>query len=265
MLFGSGIVLLVSGLGAAASQSWLSMRVLATVLPGMALLALFARAQATDPAPLMPPIIFRSPGVALGFTAAFTSWAATYAALFLTPYVMQQGLGFSVHKAGFIMTASPVAMLVLAPLSGYLSDRFGPYLFTLAGLAVTASGLLLLSRLQPGWTAADLYWRLLLLGTGRGLFNSPNVSSIMGAVPRTVAGVTGGLNATVRNLANTLAVALAAAIFHWQSGGRTDANSLVLAYQVTLMLAAVLAAAGLVPALMRGIRGWGFPRKYSGT
>jgi MFS family permease len=151
------------------------------------------------------------------------------------------------------MTASPLAMLVTAPLSGYLSDRFGPRPFTIAGLSIAASGLFLLSRMDPGWTSADLYWRLALLGAGWGLFNSPNVSTIMSAVPRAVAGITGGLNAVVRNLANTVAVALAAAYFHWQSGGRSDVDSLVYAYQATLIVAAALAVVGLVPAWLRRV------------
>lgn len=253
LLFGSGIVLFMSGLGAAASQSWLSLPVLGAALPGVALLLLFARSQQTAPAPLMPPVIFRTPGVALGMGAAFISFTAGYTATFLTPYVVQNALGFSVGETGYLMTASPLAMLVTAPLSGYLSDRFGPRLFTILGLSTSASGLFLLSRMEPGWTMHDLYWRLLLLGAGWGLFNSPNVSTIMSAVPRAVAGVTGGINATIRNLANTLAVALAAAYFHWQAGGYSDAHSLVHAYQATLIWAGVIAAVGLVPAWLRQV------------
>lgn len=253
LLFGSGIVLTMSGFGAAASQPWQSLPVAGALLAGAILLVAFARSQTRVPAPLMPPVIFQTPGVALGMLAAFISFSAGFTATFLTPYVIQQGLDFSVRDAGLVMTASPLAMLVTAPVSGYLSDRFGPRLFTLAGLATAATGLLLLSRLEPGWTESDLYWRLLLLGAGWGMFNSPNVSTIMSAVPRAVAGVTGGLNAVVRNLANTMAVALAALYFHWQSGGRHDVDSLVSAYQATLILAAALAAIGLIPAWLRRV------------
>lgn len=208
-------------------------------------------ARGGEPEPLMPPVIFQSPGVALGLTAAFISFTAGNMATFLTPYVMQEGLGFAVSQAGLIMTAAPLAMLVSAPVSGYLSDKFGPRPFTVAGLAAMAVALFLLSRLGTDWTAADLYWRLAVQGVGWGLFNSPNWATIMGAVPPTVAGVTGGINATTRNLGNTAAVAFAAAYFHRQSMGMFDPDILVDAYRSTMVLAAALAAVGIAPAMLR--------------
>lgn len=281
-LFISGIVLLMFGLGSVANASLLAPIVVVPVVIGAVLLAVFARSQIRGesrmrleregshrggggttpidgtglaprpgPEPLMPPVIFQSPGVALGLTAAFISFAAGNMSTFLTPYVMQEGLGFTVSEAGLIMTAAPLAMLLSAPLSGYLSDMFGPRPFTVAGLVFMASGLFLLSRMEAGWTAADVYWRLALQGVGWGLFNSPNWATIMSAVPQSVAGVTGGINATVRNLGNTTAVALAAAYFHWQSMGLIDPASLIYGYRATLWPAAVFAAIGIVPALLR--------------
>lgn len=250
-LFIGGIVPFMFGLGSVANKSWLSPVVLVPVLVGAVLLCLFARSQARSEDPLMPPIIFKSPGVTLGLTAAWISFAAGNMATFLTPYVLQQGLAFTVSEAGLIMTAAPLAMLISAPLSGYLSDVFGPRPFTVAGLVFMASGLLFLSRLEANWTAADVYWRLMLQGVGWGLFNSPNWATIMGAVPQNVAGVTGGINATVRNLGHSAAVALAAAYFHRQSLGLIDPGSLVHAYRMTMVLAGTFAAFGIVPALLR--------------
>lgn len=250
-LFVGGIVPLMFGLGTAANEALSSPSVAVPVMAGAALLLLFAGTQARAETPLMPPDIFRSPGVALGLTAAFISFTAGNMATFLTPYVLQQGLGFSVQEAGLVMTASPLAMLLIAPLSGYLSDVYGPRPFTVAGLISMVIALLTLSQMEPGWTWADVYWRLFLQGMGWGLFNSPNWATIMGAVPPTVAGVTGGINATVRNLGHTTAVAVAAAYFHRLSMGLLEPALLVGAYQATMILAASFAAVGLVPTVLR--------------
>lgn len=262
-LFIGGIVPFMFGLGSVANASWRAPVVVGPVLVGAVLLVLFARSQlafgAVDgragigdgPEPLMPPAIFQSPGVALGLAAAWISFTAGNMATFLTPYVLQQGRGFSVSEAGLIMTAAPLAMLLSAPLSGYLSDLFGPRPFTVAGLVSMTAGLFFLSRLQADWTAADVYWRLALQGIGWGLFNSPNWATIMSAVPASVAGVTGGINATVRNLGNTTAVAFAAAYFHRLSMGLLEPHVLIEAYRATMILAAAFAAVGLLPAALR--------------
>lgn len=254
-LFAAGAIALISGLSAAAHQPWLSLSVGGALLAGAGLLLTFIRWERRAPDPLMPPAIFASPGVAAGFLAAFISFSAGFASIFLTPYVMQDSIGFSPSVTGLIMTASPVGMIFVAPISGYLSDRFGPRWFTMAGLTLAAAGLLLLAGVGPAWRPQDFYWRILLLGVGWGLFNSPNVSTIMSAVPQHVAGVTGGLQATIRNAANTTSVALAATLFTWSSGGVASPAAYLQGYRTTLLVAAAVALTGLIPAATRAAPG----------
>lgn len=251
LLFALGAIAFMSGLSAAAHRPWASLAVGGAILVGAALVAAFGWWERRAPEPLMPPAVFTSPGVVAGMTAAFISFTAGFVSIFLTPYVMQNSLGYSTQVIGLVMTASPVGMIFLSPVSGYLSDRFGPRVFTVAGLVLAAAGLLLLSGVAPGWQPHDFYWRILVLGVGWGLFNSPNTSTIMSAVPPRVAGVTGGLNATIRNAAGTVSVALAAALFTWASGGVPSPPAYLQGYHTALLAASAVALAGVIPAALR--------------
>ena len=83
-------------------------------------------------------------------------------------------------------------MAIVAPISGTLSDRFGPRILTTTGMSILAAGLLLLSRLgmeTPLWQVALC---LGIAGLGIGIFISPNNSALMGSAPRHRQGIAGG-------------------------------------------------------------------------
>ena len=86
--------------------------------------------------------------------------------------------------AGIYMLPLTAGFLLAGPVSGYLSDRFGPRLFATAGLLVAACafvGLMLLPVDFPYWAFALI---IAFNGIGSGLFASPNTSAIMSSVPR---------------------------------------------------------------------------------
>ena len=85
--------------------------------------------------------------------------------------------------AGIYMLPLTTGFLIAGPVSGYLSDRYGPRPFATAGLLVAAcafSGLMLLPVDFPYWAFALL---IFCNGIGSGLFASPNTSAIMSSVP----------------------------------------------------------------------------------
>jgi MFS family permease len=110
--------------------------------------------------------------------------------------------------AGIYMLPLTGGFLLMGPLSGYLSDRFGARLFSTGGMLLTAAcfvGLLLLPVNFLYWPFALL---LLLMGMGMGMFAAPNTTAIMNAVPPEHRGVASGMRATFMNAANTLSITL---------------------------------------------------------
>jgi MFS family permease len=147
-------------------------------------------------------------------------------------------------------------MTVIAPLSGWLSDRFGTRLISVVGLLILLFGYYALSSLDTDTAAVGYLLRLLPIGIGMGVFQSPNNSAVMGSVTRERLGIASGLLSVTRVLGQTTGVAVLGAL--WAGlvaaytgeillGGATaaPAEAQVSAYQDTFLVVMVLTAIGL--------------------
>jgi MFS family permease len=108
--------------------------------------------------------------------------------------------------AGIYMLPLTTGFLLAGPVSGYLSDRFGPRPFATAGLLLAACafcGLMLLPVVFPYWAFALL---IFCNGVGSGLFASPNTSAIMSSVPARHRGVASGMRSTFQNSGMSLSI-----------------------------------------------------------
>ncbi len=173
---------------------------------------MLVRRQLGRPAPLLPLDLLRIPifGLSIGAsTAAFTAQMLAFVSL---PFFIQGTLHRSAVQTGLLLTAWPVALAVLAPISGRLSDRYPAGLLGGLGLLVLATGLVLLVRLPAEPTDLALLWRLALCGVGFGLFQTPNNRAMLQSAPRARSGGAGGMLSTARLLGQTLGAALVAMI-----------------------------------------------------
>jgi MFS family permease len=103
-------------------------------------------------------------------------------------------------------------MAVLGTVSGVLSDRFGRRPFTVGGLASSAVGLFILSRVTEDSSLFMVVPALMLMNAGMGIFYSPNSSSVMATVGQIKYGVVSGFLNLVRNAANVGSIAVATII-----------------------------------------------------
>src|SRR3984893_254141 len=195
------------------------------------------------------------------FSAALASSVLAYLAIFmlnlLVPFYLIHGLGFVYFHAGILLTPVPVAMLVFAPISGWLSDRVGSRALTSGGMILVAISFYWLSRLGLHPSYADLVPPLLVNGVGTGLFTSPNNSAVMGAVRPARMGTAAGLLATSRNLGMALGPATAAAVIAFrlpahlaEHAGPTAAA--LASYQDGFLVAGVVALLAAVTSMVRG-------------
>jgi EmrB/QacA subfamily drug resistance transporter len=91
-----------------------------------------------------------------GNVSLLMAFASLFVAIFLMPFFLERGQGFSVLEAGLLLTPLPLATLVVAPFSGSLSDKIGPRLLATFGLLIAAFGLLSLTQLQADSTPWDI-------------------------------------------------------------------------------------------------------------
>jgi EmrB/QacA subfamily drug resistance transporter len=146
--------------------------------------------------------------------SALLNFMSLYALVFLTPFYLTYVLHYSILKVGLVMIAGPVAILLVAPLSGAASDRIGTRGLAFCGMLIAALGLFFLGGLKESSDAFDVIWRLAVVGVGMGMFQSPNNSAVMGSAPVTHLGIASGILAAVRNVGMVLGIAVAGAVLY---------------------------------------------------
>jgi len=127
------------------------------------------------------------------------------------PFYMKDILGYNEKLMGMAFIAIPLVMALVAPVSGWISDRTNSFLLSSMGMAVSCLALFLLANLQDA-TFFDIVVRMGMIGLGMGLFQSPNNSIVMGSVPTDRLGIAGGMLGTVRNLGMVTGIAISGAV-----------------------------------------------------
>lgn len=210
-LLGLGSLLL--GLNQGVEWGWTSIPIVALLLSAIILLVVFVIIEIQSKHPMLDLSLFKQLPFSLTATSAVINYIGVYSSIFLMPYYLIQGRGFSPAQAGLILTAQPVIMAVIAPISGTLSDRIGTRLPAVFGMAVLSAGLFALSRLTAQSSVGLMMVALAIVGLGTGAFISPNNSALMGSAPKSRQGIAAGILATSRNFGMVLGVGIAGAIF----------------------------------------------------
>ncbi len=176
--------------------------------------------------PLLDLELFRIPAFALGNTARWISFIAMSVNSLLMPFFLQLVLGLDPLRAGLLVAPMPFAMALLAPVTGWMSERFVPERLCALGLAVTGVALVFLSFVSAGTTSSAVVFGLAWLGFGMGLFQTPNNNLLMSAVPRQRLGVGSSVLSIVRSVGYSTGAALAATIVSSQLLAATGRSSL---------------------------------------
>lgn len=255
LLFTVGLVALLLGLNRGSSWGWGSPRVLGLLGLAGVLLTAFLVVERRVAQPMLDLSLFRRWLFSASAFSAVLNYICTYTVIFLLPFYLIRGRGLDSAQAGLVLTAQPLVMALVAPLSGTLSDRIGSRLPATLGMGVLAAGLFLLARLTPTTPLPGVMARLAVAGVGLGLFSSPNNSALMGAAPRHRQGIAAGILATARSVGMVLGVGLAGAIFttvlaRGQAVGSPSALFAGIAVSFT-----VAAGIALVGALISAVRG----------
>jgi EmrB/QacA subfamily drug resistance transporter len=213
LTFMVGLVALLLGLNQGHALGWASPPILAVLALAGLLLGTFVVIERRVPYPMLDLGLFRRRLFLAAASSAVLNFLCVYGILFLLPFYLIQGRDLSPAQAGLLLTMQPLVMIVVAPLSGTLSDRIGSRLPATLGMAILAVALFLLSRLGPHSSVGDVVVPLAIAGLGTGIFISPNNSALMGAAPRHQQGIAAGILATARNVGMMLGVGLVGAIF----------------------------------------------------
>lgn len=187
--------------------------------------------------------------------AALINYSATSATGFFISLYLQYLKGLDARTAGLIMISQPIAMTLLSPLAGKLSDRKDPGLIASAGMAVTAAGLTLLCFIKESTPDYLIILLLLLMGIGFGLFSSPNSNAIMSSVEKRHLGVASGVVGTMRMIGQMMSMGIAMMLISLYLGKQTISPGtypeLIKAMRTGFIIFSALSVTGIFASLAR--------------
>jgi EmrB/QacA subfamily drug resistance transporter len=249
-LFTAGLVSLLVALDQGHAWGWRSPATLSLLVLAAALLAVFVRFERRRSDPMLDLTLFRSRVFSAATVSGLLNYICVFSVLFVLPFLLIEGRGLDTRHAGLVLTAQPIVMAIVAPISGALSDRIGSRSLATAGMLILAAGLFIIARLAPMGSLFAIAGGLAVVGLGVGLFASPNNSALMGAAPRHRQGIAAGVLATARNVGMVLGIGVSGAVFTTILA-RGGPHALVRGVQASLYVSAALAAIGAVTAFVR--------------
>ncbi|WP_374943037.1 MFS transporter [Sphingomonas sp.] len=178
----------------------------------------FVRRERGEAKPILPIDLLNRPVLALSAVGAYTAFIASMTLLLSTPFRLQQSFGFTAAEVGAAIAPWPLTNMVVAPLSGWLSDRYPAGVLGGIGMGVSITALMLIAFMPVEPSYFDVAWRMALCGAGFGLFLPPNARLIIGSAPRERAAAAGGLVSTVRLVGQTTGATLVAALLALGAG-----------------------------------------------
>jgi EmrB/QacA subfamily drug resistance transporter len=232
-----GTVLATAGLGSllygiieAPAKGWGDTAVLTAFVAGLVGLVAFIAWEAHSDHAMLEIRLFRNPRFSAANIAVTLVFFAMFGSMYFLTQYLQYVLGYSAMTAGAALIPLAAVMMITAPNSARLAERFGTKLVVAAGLSFVAGALALLSQAEVGSSYSFLAVVLGLLGFGMSIAMAPATESIMGSLPQEKAGVGSAMNDTTRQVGGALGVAvlgsITAASYHASMSGASSLHNL---------------------------------------
>ncbi|MCU0471818.1 MAG: MFS transporter [Bacteroidales bacterium] len=200
-------------------------------------------------------LILRNRVFAFSGLAALIHYSATSATGFFISLYLQYLKGLDARSAGLIMISQPVAMALLSPMAGRLSDRINPGVIASVGMGLTGTGLVLLCFITVTTPLYILVILLIIMGVGFGLFSSPNSNAIMSSVDKRHLGIASGVVGTMRMVGQMMSMGVAMMLIALYIGKQTinpaTYPGLISAIKTGFIIFSILSVLGIFASLAR--------------
>jgi len=200
-------------------------------------------------------LILRNRVFAFSGMAALINYSATSATGFFVSLYLQYLKGLDARTAGLIMISQPLAMALLSPMAGKLSDSKNPGVIASAGMGLTAIGLILLCFITAETPFYILVILLIIMGVGFALFSSPNSNAIMSSVENRHLGIASGVVGTMRMVGQMMSMGIAMMLIALYIGKKTinleTYPGLLSAMKTGFIIFSILSVLGIFASLAR--------------
>ena len=190
------------------NTGWSSPYVIGGIITGLLLLVAFVFIELRTKDPMFNLYLFKIRAFSAGILSLFLAGIARGGLQFML-IIWLQGIWLPLHGVSFINTPLQAGIdmiplllgfLVMGPIAGHLSDKYGARLFSTLGMIINVIGFLLLMTLPVNFSYPVFALIIFILGIGQGMFAAPNTTSVMNAVPPEHRGITAGMRATFTNM-----------------------------------------------------------------
>ncbi len=208
----AGLFAFVWGLIETSSNDWTSFDVLSRLALGVLLLAAFVVREATTAEPMLPLGFFRRLRFSTANVLMLALGFAMFGVIYFLTLFMQNVQGYSAIDTGVRSLPLTMMVVLVAPLAGRFSGRFGARPFVVVGMALCAVAILGLSRLRPDSPYSDMWPWLIVFGAGSALTMPVLAATAMASSDAAKSGVASGMLNTSRQVGTALGVAVLGSI-----------------------------------------------------
>jgi len=250
-LASSGLFGIVFGLVRSQSLGWSNPEVVIGLAAGAVLVLAFIVQELRTAEPMLPMEFFANRGFAVTNAISLAMYFGMFGSIFFLSQFLQTVLHNSPLEAGVKLLVWTGAVMVVSPLAGFLSERYGSRLFMAAGLGLQAIALGMLAELASiHQSYASMLIPFVLAGSGMALVFAPSANAVLSSVRTAQTGQASGATNAIRELGGVLGIALLATVFT-SHGSYASPEAYVAGLKPALWVgAAVLAAGALIPLVL---------------
>ncbi len=213
-LASSGLFGLVFGLVRSQSLGWGSAEVVISLAAGIVLVLAFIAHELRTDEPMLPMEFFANRGFAVTNAVSLAMYFGMFGSIFFLSQFLQNVLHNTPLQAGVKLLVWTGAVMVVAPIAGFMSERYGSRPFMIAGLTLQAIALAWMASVAGvGESYASLVIPFALAGSGMALVFAPSASAVLASVRTAQAGQASGATNAIRELGGVLGIAVLATVF----------------------------------------------------
>ena len=205
---------------------WHMVAVVAVVFTIVA--AAYVRSQKGRQFPMLPFGLLRIPVFSMSVGTSIISFTCQQLVFISMPFMLMHTYGYDTTVTGLLMTASPVAIMFVAPMAGWMIGKVHPGLLGGVGIGLMSIACFSFCLIPDDVRPLEFVWRMMLFGTGFGLFQSPNNHILLSSAPPHRTGSAGGMLASASLVGQTTGAALTALLFSFSADGTAPHNAMLL-------------------------------------
>jgi EmrB/QacA subfamily drug resistance transporter len=202
------LVSLLLGLSKGEKEGWTSAYIITCCVVSILGLICFLLVEASVEHGVIKLSLFKLPVFSACSIVMLVRSVVLFGGIFLLPLFMQQQMGYEEMQSGLILLPGSLLMAFVMPFGGRLSDKIGPRIPTLLGLAGLWLFMFMYRNMDANMSAMDVINPTLVRGVGLGLLMAPITAAAMNSVSQRDAGMASSMFNIIQQVGGSIGISL---------------------------------------------------------